>query len=136
VYLVMVVTVLFNVMNGYSRFCLWRIDAARETLEADLKALVAPGLTHAQMREAPAEKLMTTAEGRAAASTILGRLAALRVRCQRQAASFVTPMGNEMFYRYQESLIDEAMTTLAALLQRASGSPGPQADSGGSQAKR
>jgi hypothetical protein len=27
------------------------------------------------------------------------------------------PMGDEMFYRYQQSLIDEA-TTLAALLQR------------------
>jgi hypothetical protein len=28
------------------------------------------------------------------------------------------PMGDEMFYRYQQSLIDEAATTLAALLQR------------------
>jgi hypothetical protein len=26
--------------------------------------------------------------------------------------------GDEMFYRYQQSLIDEAATTLAALLQR------------------
>ena len=41
----------------------------------------------------------------------------LRARCQRQTNSVVTPMGNEMFYRYQQSLIDEA-TTLAALLQR------------------
>ena len=27
-------------------------------------------------------------------------------------------MGDEMFYRYQQSLIDEAATTLAALLPR------------------
>jgi len=27
-------------------------------------------------------------------------------------------MSDEMFYRYQQSLIDEAATTLAALLQR------------------
>jgi len=27
-------------------------------------------------------------------------------------------MGDEMFYRYQQSLIDEAATTLGALLQR------------------
>ncbi|HEX4554449.1 MAG TPA: TAXI family TRAP transporter solute-binding subunit, partial [Xanthobacteraceae bacterium] len=40
VYLVMAVTVLFNAMNGYSRFRLWRLDAAREKLEAELKALV------------------------------------------------------------------------------------------------
>ena len=32
--------------------------------------------------------------------------------------SVVTPMGDEMFYRHQQSLIDEAATTLAALLQR------------------
>jgi hypothetical protein len=31
-------------------------------------------------------------------------------------------MGDEMFYRYQQSLIDEAATTLGALLQR---SPSP-----------
>jgi hypothetical protein len=28
-------------------------------------------------------------------------------------------MGDEMFYRYQRSLIDEAITTLGTLLQRA-----------------
>ena len=41
-----------------------------------------------------------------------------RARCQRQTNSVVTPMSDEMFYRYQQSLIDEAATTLAALLQR------------------
>jgi len=46
------------------------------------------------------------------------RLAELRARCQRQTNSFVTPMGDGMFYRYQQSLIDEATTTVGALLQR------------------
>jgi hypothetical protein len=36
----------------------------------------------------------------------------LRARCQRQPSSLVTPMGDETFYRYQQSLIDEAATTL------------------------
>ena len=31
-------------MNGYSRFRLWRIDAARERLETATKQLVDPGL--------------------------------------------------------------------------------------------
>ena len=39
------------------------------------------------------------------------RLRTLRARCQRQTNSFVTPMGDEMFYRYQQTLIDEATTT-------------------------
>jgi hypothetical protein len=36
-------------------------------------------------------------------------------------------MGDEMFYRYQESLIDEAMTTLALLLERKVGAATPSA---------
>jgi TRAP-type uncharacterized transport system substrate-binding protein len=122
VYLVMAVTILFNLMKGYSRFRLWRIDAAREKLETALKELVDPSLTHAQMRAVAREQVMTSPERRATAQAIMDRLAALRARCQRQTNSIVTPMGDEMFYRYQQSLIDEAATTLAALLQRVRGS--------------
>ena len=53
VYLFMAVTVLFNGLKAYSRFRLWRIDAAREKLETALKELVDPELTHAQIRAAP-----------------------------------------------------------------------------------
>lgn len=116
VYLFMAVTILFNAMKAYSRFRLWRIDAAREKLEASLKELVEPGLTHSQMRTVPTESV--SREQRAEAKAILDRLAELRARCQRQTSSFVTPMGDEMFYRYQQSLIDEARTTLGVLLQR------------------
>ena len=44
VYLVMAATVLFNALKGYSRFRLWRIDAARERLEGRVKELTDPGL--------------------------------------------------------------------------------------------
>jgi TRAP-type uncharacterized transport system substrate-binding protein len=117
VYLVMAVTILFNAMKAFSRFCLWRIDAARTKLETALKALVEPGLTHTQMRNA-AEGTIVTTKQRADAKAILDRLGDLRARCERQTASFVTPMGDEMFYRYQQFLIDEARTTLATLLDR------------------
>ena len=40
----------------------------------------------------------------------------LRRRCEEQLSSYVTPMGSEMYYRYQEWLIDEARAALAALL--------------------
>jgi hypothetical protein len=129
VYLVMAVTVLFNMMTGYSRFRLWRIDAAREKLETDLKKLIDPALTHAQMRAIPGEQVMGLPEKRAAAQALMERLLALRARCQRQTNSFVTPMGDEMYYRYQQSLIDEATTTLAALLRGPRSPPGPAANS-------
>jgi uncharacterized protein len=120
--LVMAVTILFNVLKAFSRFRLWRIDAAREKPETALKELIDPKLTHAQMRAVPAELVMAVPQRRAAAEAIMKRLVELRARCQRQTSSLVTPMGNEMFYRYQQSLIDEAATTLGALLQR---SPSP-----------
>jgi TRAP-type uncharacterized transport system substrate-binding protein len=116
VYLVMAVTILFNAMTLFSRFCLWRIDAAREKLETTLKELVNPRLTHAQMRTVPVDRVMAAPEQRAAAQSLLDRLLELRARCQRQASSIVTPLGDEMYYRYQQFLIDEATTTLAALL--------------------
>jgi len=115
VYLVMAITVLFNGMKAYSRFRLWRIDAAREKLEALLKQFVDAGVTHTQMREV--NRPIDAPQQRAAAQTLFQQLSNLRVRCRRYTSSFVTPMGDEMFYRYQESLIDEAITTLASLLQ-------------------
>ena len=128
VYLVMAVTVLFNGMNMYSRFRLWRLDAAREKLAGEIKTLVDPSLTtHAQIRAQPPERVMAAPERRAAAASIMTRLKELRERCRRQANSIFAPMGNEMFYRYQQALIDDATTTVAALLQRAPGQPGGQA---------
>ena len=106
-------------MRGYSKFRLWRIDAAREKIETALKQLVDPAFTHAQIRAMPGEQVMAAPERRAAAQTLMDQLHALRARCQRQTNSFVTPMGDEMYYRYQQALIDEVATTIAALLQSA-----------------
>jgi hypothetical protein len=125
------VTVLFNAMKAYSRFRLWRIDAAREKLETELKRLVDPVLTHAQMRTIPAESAMTAPEKRSAAQSLVRRLLELRGRCQRYTDSFVTPMGDEMFYRYQQSLIDDATTTVAALLERTPDAAGHAPPAGG-----
>lgn len=113
VYLVMAITILFNLMNAFSRFRLWRIDAARERLEMATKELVDPGLTHAQIRavsESPA------AAAPARGQNIMDQLIALRARCEHQTNSIFTPMGDEMYYRFQRSLIEQAIDTLATLL--------------------
>jgi TRAP-type uncharacterized transport system substrate-binding protein len=117
VYLFMAVTILFNVLKGFSRFRLWRIDSAREKLESALKGLVDPKLTHAQLRTAPVDHVMAMPEKRAAVQDIVDQLVALRSRCQRDTNSPVTPMGDEMFYRYQQMLIDEAITTSGTFLR-------------------
>jgi TRAP-type uncharacterized transport system substrate-binding protein len=93
VYLVMAVTILFNAMSGFSRFRLWRIDAAREKLKARIRELTGPN------------RVLAAPETR----DIVEKLTELRARCERYTSSVFTPMGDEMFYRYQESLIDELM---------------------------
>ena len=129
VYLVMAVTVLFNSLRGFSRFRLWRLDTTREKLEAALKGLIGPGLTHGQMRVLPPERVLGEPDKHAAAQVILEQLRELRLRCQRQTSSLVTPMGDEIYYRYQQSMIDEAITTLATLFQRAPSAAKPSAGS-------
>jgi len=118
VYLVMAITVLFNGMSAYSRFRLWRLDAAREKLEALLKQFVDAGVTHTQMREVSANRPIDAPQQRAAAETLFQQLLNLRLRCRSYTSSFVSPMGDEI-YRYQ--LIDEAITTLGSLLQNTGG---------------
>jgi TRAP-type uncharacterized transport system substrate-binding protein len=113
IYLAMAVTILFNAASGYSRFRLSRIDANRERLELRLKALTGRGSMPEHLR---------TPRDRNAAEELMKDLEALRARCEAQAGSVVTPMGNEMFYRYQESLIKDAQARLAALLQPSNGS--------------
>jgi biopolymer transport protein ExbB/TolQ len=106
VYLLMAATALFNGLRGLSKFRLWRIDAAREKLEGEVRRLssqVEPGSS----RQLPGQDSL--ADSRA---NILLRLTELHQRCQREVGSFATPMGDEMFYRYQQSLIDRAIAAL------------------------
>ena len=117
IYLAMAATILFNALGAYSRFRLWRIDASRGLLESRLKALFPRDLTPDQIKALPPGAILKTPEDRKAAEGILADLEILRHRCEQQLSSFVTPMGSEMLYRYQESLIDQAKATLAALLR-------------------
>ena len=121
IYLAMAATVLFNAMNAASRFRLWRLDSAREKIEAQLKQLTGADLTREQMRALPPEQVLASPGAREAARGLLEQLAKLRARCQRETASMITPMGQEMFYRYQESLIEDVATTLSILLRQPPG---------------
>jgi TRAP-type uncharacterized transport system substrate-binding protein len=130
IYLAMGATVLLNAMGVYSRFRLWRIDANRALLETRLKALAYPGLneeqikkrahsaiTRDQIKALPPEHVIHTPEDRRAAEQLIKDFDLLHRRCEEQLVSYFTPMGSEMYYRYQEWLIDEAKAVLAALLR-------------------
>lgn len=119
IYLAMAVTVLFNAANVYSRFRLWRIDANRELLEARLMDLASPALKREEIKALPAGAHLKTPGDAQAAAALMKDLQTLRRRCQAQLKSFVTPMGSEMYYRYQEQLIEEAVAALTTLIARA-----------------
>ena len=136
IYLVMGITILFNASDAYSRFRLWRIDVNRAELESRLKTLAYPGLTEQQIKARahsgitreqikalPPETVIQTPKDREAAEALKKEFDALRRRCEDQLGSFVTPMGSEMYYRYQEWLIDEARAALTTLLR----APSPKA---------
>jgi TRAP-type uncharacterized transport system substrate-binding protein len=118
IYLAMGVTILFNAGNAYSRFRLWRIDANREMLEARLKALTGLGSAPEHIKTLPPGAIIKTPQDRQAAEDLMKDLEALRLRCEDQLRSMITPMGREMYYRYQESLIKDAQAMLADLLRR------------------
>jgi hypothetical protein len=106
-------------------------------LETRLKALAYPGLNEEQIKARahskalreirskalPPENVIQTPQDRKAAEELIKDFDALHRRCEEQLVSYVTPMGSEMYYRYQEWLIDEAKAVLAALLR----SPGNKA---------
>ena len=122
IYLAMAVTILFNASDIFSRFRLWRIDAQRVTLESRLKALTNPPLTRDQVKSLPPDAVLATPQDRVAAGALLKEFETLRQRCQAQVeTSWVTPMGSEMYYRYQESMTEESIAALSALLARPDG---------------
>ena len=118
VYLVMAVTAIFNGLKGLSRFWLWRVDAAREKIEAEVRQVAGDVVSHGPTRHFSTNELLIDQKARAAAQGILRRLAMLRATCERRAKSFATPMGDEMFYRYQQSLMDDTTAVLERLLGR------------------
>ena len=118
IYLVMAVTAIFNGLKGLSRFWLWRIDAAREKIDAEVREVVGDVVSHAPTSYFSANELPIDQRARAAARDILSRLAILRTRCERRAKSFATPMGDEMLFRYQQSLMDNTTAVLKRLLRR------------------
>ncbi len=97
---------------------LWRIDAQRVRIEREIPALFHAGVTLgeiAEMRPGPGPQ---SAETRAVLDSLLARLDALAERCRRKSLSILVPMGEEMSYRYQETLIAELQYVLRQYRER------------------
>ena len=105
-------SVLFSAMALGHRFRLWRVDADRVKIERELPALFGPGVTLARIAELDADARHATPQARAQLDDVTARLAALAERCRRASLSVLVPMGEEMSYRYQETLIRDLLHAL------------------------
>ena len=118
VQLILGISILFGAMAVWHRFRLWRLDVARVNIERDIPALFGPGITVGEIAEIPATDRHRTPEARAKLNELVARLAALSDRCRRHSLSLLVPMGQEMAYRYQETLISDLLFALRAFRER------------------
>jgi len=116
--LALAVSVLFSGMGLLHRFRLWRIDANRVQVERDIPALFGEGTTVGDIEAMAADVRHGNADARAKLDAIIARLVELSERCRKQSLSVLVPMGEEMAYRYQETLIADTLHALRAYRER------------------
>jgi TRAP-type uncharacterized transport system substrate-binding protein len=118
VHLGVAISVLFNLMGVGNRFILWRIDAARVHAEREIALCFGPTATLGDIaRLNPAGDLLHDRIG-AEIDRVIVDLEALGARSRKLSLSVLVPMGGEMMYRYQESLIHQTLAVLRAFRER------------------
>lgn len=109
-YIVMAVSVLFNVMTLAHKVRLWRVDANRDKAFQIVRDALGEHLTPAEIHA-----LEPTAEHAAKREQIdeaLAKLDALRAKTRRQENSMLVPLGAEWMYRYEEEQMEQLLTAL------------------------
>ena len=118
VHLGLAVSVLFNLMGLANRFVLWRIDAARVHAEHDIASCFGPSTTLGDIARLEPSGDLLDERIRAEVDRVIAQLEGLRSRSRALSLSVLVPMGGEMMYRYQESLIHETLAVLRAFRER------------------
>jgi hypothetical protein len=116
--LVVAFSLLFSATSLLNRFQLKRIDARRVKIERELPELFGPGATVGDILEHPVDDTLRSPATRARIDTLITRLTALRDDCRKRSLSVLVPMGEEMSYRYQETLIADLLHALRSLRER------------------
>jgi hypothetical protein len=118
---VVVVSLLMNAMTFLHRFRLWRIDHQRVLLEDQALALFGRHYTVMEIALLNPKAGEFDAERLRRLDALIDGTQALRRRIRRYSVALVVPMGSEMFYRTQETLVDgqiQALRRFRARLDR------------------
>jgi TRAP-type uncharacterized transport system substrate-binding protein len=116
--LVVAFSLLFSATSLLNRFQLKRIDARRVKIERELPELFGPGATVGDILEHPVDDTLRSPATRARIDMLITRLTTLRDDCRKRSLSVLVPMGEEMSYRYQETLIADLLHALRSLRER------------------
>ena len=116
--LIFLFSLLFGAQALWHRFRLWRLDARRVRIEGDISRLFSPALTVHDIAEIEPEARYRTPEMRTRIDALIAQLEQLSGRCRRQSLSMLVPMGQEMNYRYQESLVADMLHALRQFRQK------------------
>lgn len=118
VLLIMAVSILFNLMGAGHRFRLWRIDAGRVRLEGILPDIFGPEVVIQEIATLQPTASHRQPEKKQRLEALIQQLDELKSRVRRHSLSVLVPMGQEMAYRYQESLIAERIAALRDFRRR------------------
>ncbi len=111
-YVVMAISILFNVMTSGHKFRLWRIDANRDRAQQVFRDLLGEHLTPAEIDVLDPEEKHLETKNIAKLDDAIAELDDLRKRCRAQENSPLVPMGQELAYRYQEEQMEIILTAV------------------------
>lgn len=119
-YVIMGISILFNLMTSIHKFRLWRIDAVRERSQQVFRDLIGSRLTPAEINhlEPTEEHRQLSRDQVTKIDGALAELDALRDRCRVQENSPMVPMGQELAYRYQEEQMEQVLTAVRDFRRR------------------
>jgi len=124
------VSLFLSATSVWHRFQLWRIDANRVRAEESILPLFGPRVTVGEIAEMAPAPEHETPTGRADIDGAVERLTQLSERCRRQSMSMLVPMGQEMAYRYQETLIANLLYALRIYRNRLGNAGGSRPPAG------
>lgn len=111
-YVVMSVSVLFNVMTLWHKFRLWRVDANRDKAFQIVRDALGEKLTPGEIATLEPTAAHRTPAIRDRIDAALGDLDALRAKTRVQENSVLVPLGAEWMYRFEEEQMESLLAAL------------------------
>lgn len=118
VHLIMAISILFNVMGGWNRYRLWRVDSARVEIENLSASIFGARLTVDELAELKPVRRTFPRERVRRLEKLIADYETLARRCRRYSLSILVPMGRENVYRSHEQLINLRLSALRGLRRR------------------